>query len=208
MAITAIPILPVGTVSGNAFRAYRLIEESAQTFKIGTPVAIASGDGGVQAWVANTQGPGQGGVCGISYEAASNLGSTGSGAPTPLSPLTGLGATITFGSVPNQSSAKNIPHGAPINDGRVGFILPAPDVIFAATFGNNGNTATPANTDVGKQYGLTIDSGSNFWYVDKNKTTAGTNTVLTVTSLDLRDVPGAGTRVWFTFLPNVVNLIA
>jgi len=208
MAITAIPILPVESVSGNQFRAFRLIEESAQTFKVGTPVSIAAGDGGVQAWVANTQGPGQGGLAGISYEAASNLASTGLGAPTPLSPLLGLGATITFGSVPNETSAKNIPHGAPINDGRVGFIIPAPDVVFSATLGNNGNAATPANTDVGKQYGLTLDTGGNFWYVDRNKTTAGTNTVLTVIALDLRDIPAAGTRVLFTFLPNVVNLLA
>lgn len=209
MAITAIPILPVESVSGNQFRAMRLIEELTQTFKVGTPVSIAAGDGGVQAWVANTQGPGQGGICGISYEFASNLTATGLGAPTPFSPLTGLGAVAgTFGSVPNQTSAKNIAHGAPINDGRVGFILPSPDVVFSAILGNNGNPVTPANTDVGKQYGLTADSGGNFWYVDRNKTTAGTNTVLTVIALDLRDVPASGTRVLFTFLPNVVNLLA
>lgn len=207
MAISAIPILPVGSVSGNQFRATRLIEEATQTFQLGTPVSIASGDGGVQAWVANTQGPGQGGICGISYEAASNLSSTGKGAPTPFQPFTGPGTTITFGSVPNESSAVNIPHGAPLNDGRVGLIIPAPDVVFSAILGNNGNPVTPATTDVGKQYGLTIDSNSKFWYVDRNKTTAGTNTVLTVIGLDLRDVPGAGTRVLFTFLPNVVNLI-
>lgn len=209
MAITAIPILPVESVSGNSFRANRLIEEATQTFKAGTPVSIAAGDGGVQAWVANTQGPGQGGICGISYEAASNLASTGLGAPTPFQPIVGLGATLTFGNVPNQSAAKNIPHGAPLNDGRVGFILPAPDTVFSATFGNAGNAATPLNTDVGKQYGLTLDTGGNFWYVDKAKVTAGTNTVLTVISLDPRDVPGAGTRVLFVFLQNaIVNLIA
>lgn len=208
MAITAIPILPVESVSGNSFRAFRLIEESAQTFKIGTPVSIAAGDGGVQAWVANTQGPGQGGICGISYEAASNLSATGSGAPVPNSPFTGVGAVAgTFGSVPNQTSAKNIAHGAPVNDGRVGFIIPAPDIVFSAILGNAGNPVTPAATDVGKQYGLTLDTGGNFWYVDRAKTTAGTNTVLTVIALDLRDTPASGTRVLFTFLPNVVNLI-
>lgn len=208
MAITAIPIQPVESISGNQFRALRLIEEATQTFKAGTPVSIASGDGGVQAWVVNTQGPGQGGVCGISYEAASNLSATGSGAPTPFSPFFGVGAVAgTFGSVPNQTSAKNIAHGAPFNDGRVGFILPAADTIFSATFGNNGNAATPANTDVGKQYGLTIDTGGNFWYVDKNKTTAGTNTVLTVIALDFRDVPAAGTRVLFQFISAACNLL-
>lgn len=208
MAITAIPIQPVESISGNQFRAFRLIEEAAQTFKLGTPLSIAAGDGGVQAWVANTQGPGQGGVCGISYEAASNLSATGAGAPTPFSPFLGVGAVAgTFGSVPNQTSAKNIAHGAPLNDGRVGFIIPAADVIFAATFGNGGNAATPANTDVGKQYGLTLDTGGNFWYVDKAKVTAGTNTAVTIIALDLRDAPGAGTRVLFQFLPGAVNLL-
>lgn len=207
MAITAIPILPVESISGNQFRAFRIIEEATQTFKVGTPVSVAAGDGGIQAWVVNTQGPGQGGIAGISYEAASNLASTGLGAPTPLSPLLGLGATVTFGSVPNQTAAKNIPHGAPINDGRVGFILPAADVIFSATLGNGGNPVTPAATDIGKQYGLTIDTGGNFWYVDRAKTTAGTNTVLTVIALDLRDIPAAGTRVLFQFLASAVNLL-
>lgn len=209
MAITAIPILPVESVSGNSFRAFRLIEEATQTFKVGTPVSIAAGDGGVQAWTVNTQGPGQGGICGISYEPASNLAATGSGAPTPLSPLLGVGAVLgTVKNVQNQSLATTIFHGAPINDGRVGFILPAPDTVFSAVLGNNGNPVTPANTDVGKQYGLTIDTGGNFWYVDRNKTTAGTNTVLTVIGLDLRDIPASGTRVLFTFLPAVVNLLA
>jgi hypothetical protein len=208
MAITAIPILPVESISGNQFRAMRLIEEATQTFKQGTPVSIAAGDGGVQAWVANTQGPGQGGVCGISYEAASNLASTGLGAPTPFSPFFGVGAVAgIFGSVPNETSAKNIAHGAPLNDGRVGFILPAADTIFSATLGNAGNPVIPANTDVGKQYGLTLDTPGNFWYVDRAKVTAGTNTVLTVIALDLRDVPALGTRVLFQFIPAGVNLL-
>lgn len=208
MAITAIPIIPVESISGNSFRAMRFIEESAQTFKIGTPVSVAAGDGGIQVWVANTQGPGQGGVAGISYEAASNLASTGLGAPTPFSPFLGVGAVAgTFGSVPNQASAKNIAHGAPLNDGRVGIILPAADTIFSATFGNAGNGAIPLNTDVGKQYGLTLDTGGNFWYVDKAKVTAGTNTVVTIVGLDLRDVPAAGTRVLFQFLAAASNLL-
>lgn len=206
MAITAIPILPVQDISANGFTAARLIEELTQTFKIGTPVAIAAGDGGVKAWDGATLSGAQGSIIGISYEPASNLTSTGLGAPTPLSPFLGVGAVAgTFGSVPNQSSAKNIAHGAPINDGRVGFILPAGNIVFAATFGNNGNTATPANTDVGIGYGLTIDSGANFWYVDKNKT--GASAAVKVVGLDLRDTPAAGTRVWFSFLPTVINLI-
>lgn len=208
MAISAIPILPVESISGNQFRAFRLIEELTQTFQAGTPVSIAAGDGGVQAWTANTQGPGQGGLCGISYEAASNLAATGSGAPTPLSPLVGVGAVLgTIKNVPNEASAVTIFHGAPINDGRVGFILPTADTIFSAILGNAGNPVTPANTDVGKQYGLTADTAGKFWYVDRAKVTAATNTVLTVIGLDPRDIPGSGTRVLFQFLSGAVNLL-
>lgn len=210
MAISAIPILPVQDPnSGNGFTGIRLIEEATQTFLAGTPVEITAADGGIKAWdgaagvnVTVQTGALIGAICGISLEAASNLSATGSGAPAPLQPFTGAGAVAgTFGSVPNQPSAKNIAHGAPINDGRVGIVLLTPTIVFSATFGNNGNTATPAATDVGKQYGLTIDSNSKFWYVDKNKSTVGTNTCLTVVGLDPRDTPAAGTRVLFVFDP-------
>lgn len=207
MSISAIPILPVESISGNQFRANRIIEEATQTFLAGTPVSLASGDGGLQAWNGTTYSQAQGAICGISYEAASNLASTGKGAPTPFSPLTGLGATLTFGSVPNESAAVNIPHGAPFNDGRCGLILATTDTIFSGILGNNGSTATPAATNVGKAYGLTIDSNSKYWYVDTNKSTLGTNTAVIVIGLDPRDTPAAGTRVLFQFITAYVNLI-
>lgn len=206
MAIVAIPILPVESVSGNQFRMERLIEEATQTFKAGTPVALKPADGGVQVWDGATLTGAIGSIIGIVAEAGNNLASTGLGAPTPMSPFTGVGASLTFGSVPNQASAKNIPHGAPLVDGRIGFFLPNSDTVFSAVFGNNGNTATPANTDVGLSYGLTIDTAGSFWYVDKNKT--GAAAAVKVISLDLRDAPAAGTRVLFQFLPSVVNLLA
>jgi hypothetical protein len=213
MAITAIPILPVKDTSANGFTGLRLIEELTQTFKTGTPVIITAADGGIAAWGGSTgtaftytTANRQGGICGISYEAASNLSATGLGAPVPFQPVVGLGAAVgTFGSVPNQSAAKNIAHGAPINDGRVGLILPGPNVVFSAVFGNAGNTATPANTDVGLSYGLTVDTGGNFWYVDKSKATPGTNTVVIIVGLDPRDAPAAGTRVLFQFDPRFID---
>jgi hypothetical protein len=211
MAITAIPIQPVESISGNQFRAFRTIEEATQTFKVGTIVSLAA-DGGLQAWNGTTYGTAftggtQGSPVGVSYEAASNLSSTGKGAPVPFSPITGLGSAITFGSVPNETAAVNIPHGAPINDGRCGYILPAADVIFSATFGNAGSPATPAVTNVGVVYGMTIDSGGNFWYVDISKATAGTNTLVKIVGLDPRDVPGSGTRVLIQFLQYAVQLL-
>lgn len=208
MSISAIPILPVESVSGNQFRAFRIIEEAGQSFKAGTPVTITAADGGIAAWGGSTYSQAQGAVCGISYEAASGLGTTGVGAPVPFSPIVGLGAALgTVKNVQNEPAAYTIFHGAPINDGRVGFILPAPDVVFSAMLGNNGSTATPTASIVGKSYGLTIDSSSVYWYVDTSKSTIGTNTAVTVIALDLRDVPAAGTRVLFTFMPQYVNLI-
>jgi hypothetical protein len=207
MAIVAIPILPATTVSSSQWKGTRLIEEATQTFKFGTPVAQAAGDGGIIAWAGAILTSAVGSICGISYENASNLASTGLGAPTPMSPFTGVGAVAgTFGFVPNQPSAKNIAHGAPFNDGRVGFFVPAQDSVFVATFGNAGNAATPLNTDVGLTYGLTLDTAGNFWYVDKSKT--GASAAVRVVNLDPRDTPAAGTRVEFTFLPTVVTLVA
>jgi hypothetical protein len=199
----AVPILPRSTVSGNQWRENRIIEEAGQTFKIGTPVQITT-DGGIQAWDGSTT---TNGIAGISYEAASNLGTTGAGAPVPLAPFTGVGAVAgTFGSVPNESSAVNIAHGAPLNDGRVGVNIATNDTIFSAAFGNAGSAATPAVTNVGVQYGMSKETASGFWYVDSSKT--GGSVVVEVVGLDPRVVPAAGTQVLFTILPAAQQLNA
>ena len=199
----SIPIQPVSTVLGNQWRQQRIIEEASQTFAAGVPVMITVADGGLTLWNGTSITTI---IAGISYEPASNLGTTGASAPTPLSPFSGVGAVSgTFGTVPNQSSAKNIAHGAPLNDGRCGFTIGGPDVIFSAAFGSNNVATTPAATDVTVQYGLTKDGTNTYWYVDKNKT--GGSAVLTVIGLDPRDTPAAGTRVLFTFLPaSLMNL--
>lgn len=204
MAITAVPIQPVKTLSGNQFAARRIIEESAQTFKLGTPVAVAAADGGIIAWGGVTVSGAVGSIVGISYEAASNLSATGSGAPQPNQPVTGLGAALTFGSVPNETSAKNIPHGAPINDGRVGLFLAAfADTVFSVTLGNNGNFANWADSllSTNALVGLTIDSGGNFWYANLNVTTGP----LRLVGRDLRDPIGSGNRVLVQFIAGQVQ---
>ena len=200
MAITAVPILPVKTLSGNQWASRRIIEESAQTFKIGTPVALAA-DGGIIAWGGGTVTGLVGSVVGISYEAASNLASTGLGAPQPNQPVTGLGASLTFGSVPNEASAKNIPHGAPLNDGRVGLLLAAnQDTVFSATLGTTGNPTNWNDNLIGTLAILAIDTGANFWYVN---TAAGTQ--VRIVGRDLRDPTGTGNRVLFSFLSTAVQ---
>jgi hypothetical protein len=201
MANFSIPIRPVSTVSGNDFRANRIIEELGNTFLLGTPVQVRTADGGLQAWDGTTI---TAGIAGISYEAASNLATTGAGAPLALQPVTGIGAVAgTFGSVPNQSSAVNIAHGAPLNDGRCGLFMANQDTIFAAAFGLTGTATTPLATDVGISYGMTKDT-NNFWYVDKAKT--GASAVLVVTYLDLRVPAFAGSIVYFRFLPATTQL--
>jgi hypothetical protein len=202
VAITAVPIQPVKSVSGNQWASRRFIEDATQTFKLGTVVAMAGADGGVIAWAAAIFTGAVGSPIGISYEAASNLASTGLGAPQPNQPVTGLGAAVTFGSVPNEASAKNIPHGAPLNDGRVGVVLAQSDTVFSATLGNNGNTANWADSLLSTNpiAGLTLDSGNNFWYVDLNKTTQ-----VRIVGRDLRDPIGAGNRVLFQFLSTIVQ---
>jgi hypothetical protein len=203
LAITAIPILPAKTLSGNQWAARRIIEDATQTFKSGTVVAMAAADGGVIAWAGATVSGAVGSPIGISYEAASNLASTGLGAPQPNQPVTGLGASLTFGSVPNEASAKNIPHGAPLNDGRVGVLIAAnADSVFSATLGTTGNFTnwSDALLSTNPLAGLTLDTGGNFWYVDLGKTN-----LVRIVGRDLRDPIGSGNRVLFQFISTAIQ---
>jgi hypothetical protein len=203
MAITAVPIEPVKSISGNQWAARRVIEDATQTFKTGTPVALGATSGAVIAYGGSTVSGAAGSMVGISYEAASNLASAGLGAPQPNQPVTGVGATLTFGSVPNEASAKNIPHGAPLNDGRVGIILCAPyDTVFSATLGTTGNFTNWSDglLSTNPLLGLTIDTGGNFWYADLGKTT-----MIRLVGRDLRDPIGSGNRVLFQFLSTAIQ---
>jgi hypothetical protein len=197
MANFSIPIQPVSTISGNDFRENRIIEEASQTFFQGVPVQVNATDGGLQVWDGTTVAAG---LAGISYEAASNLGTTGAGAPQVFTPVLGAGAVAgTFGTVPNQPNAKNIAHGAPLNDGRCGLYEAANgDTVFCAAIGNAGTAVTPTAQEVGVAYGLTADS-NGYWYVDISKT--GGSAVLRITQLDPRVTPAPGSPVFFVILP-------
>lgn len=170
----------VQTVSGQSPLYRRIIEEATQSFLPGTPVMIAA-DGGVQAWDGATIARG---IAGVSGEAASNL--------TTL----GVAKTLTFGSVPNESAAVNIPRGAPFNDGRVGFEEACEDTIFK---GQVGPAQTAVVGDVGVQYGMTKDA-DNHWFVDKTKVTVGTNTVVVIVKLDPADQSASPRGVYFKFI--------
>lgn len=201
MAISALPIDCVEVMTGGPPIISRVIEEAAQTFLNGVPVQLAA-DGGIKLWDGTTLVDA---IAGVSTEDAHNFATTGPGWNGGLSPYSGPGAQMSFGNVPNEPSALNIPRGAPPVDGRVGFYSPDDPFIFRGVFGNAGSPATPANTDVGVNYGLTIDSNSKYFYVDKSKT--GASAVVTIVSLDPVDGSTSGARVLFKFMPAAISQV-
>jgi hypothetical protein len=170
----------------------RIIEEASQTVANGPPgipVQIASGDGGVQIWDGTTVARG---IAGFSLEGFSNLTTVG------------VAKTLTFGSVPYESSAVNIPRGAPLNDGRIGFEVAAQDTVFR---GQVGPSQTAVAADVGVQYGMTQDSDKS-WYVDRTKSTVGTNTVVTIVKLDPQDQSASPRGVYFVVTTGAAQVVA
>ena len=182
----------VQTTSGNQPRMRRIIEEAGQTFLPGTPVQIAAGDGGLKAWDGATVALG---IAGFSKEAGNNLGALGVNPTAAVNP----NAQPSAGSVPFEPSAVSITRPF-FRDGRIGFESADNDTIF---LGQVGPAQTALATDVGKQYGMTIDA-DNHWYVDKTKSTVGTNTVVTIVKLDPNDQSATPRGVYF----NVTNAAA
>lgn len=172
-------IRPIRTVSGAQPVMARRGEKLSQTFKAGAPVEVDVSVGYVMVWdgttVANK-------IAGIAAEDASNLSASNTA------------QTLSFGSVPNQSSASNIPRGAPLNDGRIGFFVANQDTVF---YGQVGPAQTTAAINLDVPYGLTVDSDGH-WYVDTTKTNTSTETVVRVIKLDTIDTTRG---VHFVFLP-------
>lgn len=198
-------IAQVKTTSGNSpLMTGEIGEAASQTYLDGVPVQI-NGSGYIQEWDGTTL---TAGIAGVATAPGNNLGSNALGAPTQPFGSVGRGANLTFGSVPNQPSAVNIPTGAPLVDGRVNMYLPAPgETWFEAQVDNSsGGAYATAPTQVGSQFGLTKDT-TGHWYVDLNKSTVGTNTCVLVRQLNPDDPVGTnGGRVWFVFVPGVAQL--
>jgi hypothetical protein len=201
--VASAEIHSIQSVSGNQPRMRRIIEELGQVFLSGVPVQIVPADGGVKEWdttIANT-------LAGFSKEPASNLAAT---APSPLTTTIGIGGpagaqgakVLTFGAVPFEPSAINIPRGAPLNDGRVGFEPSDADTIF---YGQVGPAQTTVAGDVGKLYGLTKDA-DNHWFVDKTKT--GASAAVSIVKLDPNDLSATPRGVYFVVLPAAAQLVA
>lgn len=184
----------VQTISGNQARMKRIIEEASQTFLSGTPVQIASGDGGLKAWDGTTLAAA---IAGFSKEAGNNLAALGVIPTAAVNP----NAQLSFGSVPFETSAVNIAR-PPFRDGRIGFEVAVADTVFQ---GQVGPAQTAVATDVGKSYGMTIDSDGH-WYVDRTKT--GANAVVTVTRLDPEDQSTSPRGVYFVVMAAAAQLPA
>lgn len=208
MASFADAIEPQGDIGGAiSFPLEWLVEEAGQTFLPGMPVQVNGTDGGVQLWDGATL---TAGIAGIALQAAQNLGTTGAGAAGPFTPILGAGSNIgSYAANSTQSLAVITPPMVPISIGLAGFFVAAPTTIFMAKIGTSA-TVTPVattNQQVGVAYGLTKDTGNNFWYVDTNKT--GASAAVRITALSaLESVGTVGGHVLFTILPGVAQIFA
>lgn len=189
------------TVGGDS-----LPEAAGQTLLKGTPVMISAG-GFVQAWdgvtIAN-------GILGVAYEDGHNLASNGLGAPSAFVPVLFPGTGTTFGSVPFQPSAVNIPEGAPLS---LGYMLVGQanlDTIWLGQLDNSVSTlaVTPTQATIApnsNQFGMTKDANGR-WYVDLGKNTPGVNTVVQVIGFYIDGfIPNA--RVLFQFIKSSMQMV-
>lgn len=186
------------------------VEEAGQTFLAFTPVQIAAGDGGVQAWDGATL---TAGIAGFSSQAAQNLGTTGAGAPSGFSPVLGPGSSIGNYAPPGdayQALAVITPPMTPITDGFSYYYTAAPTTRFIGLLGSSSGTPAGVatnNNQVGVAYGLTKDAASGYWYVDTNKT--GASAAVRVVGLFPADPVGTvGGHVIFIVLPAVAQITA
>lgn len=176
-------------------------EHSGAVFLEGTPVQLTGGY--VAAWDYATVAAG---IAGVALGDGQNLGTSGAGFPGPFSPSSFPGTGTTFGSVPNQPNAVNIPEGAPFSIGGTVYATSSRDTIFRGQTDNNtGAATTPTLANVGTQYGISLDA-SNHAYIDFAKVTPGTNTVVEMWALDPIDGSIPNARILFKFLASAQQI--
>jgi hypothetical protein len=171
----ATPIYPYKVLIGGTAQAVMLrrLEKATQTFLQGTPVQVEVASGFIIACAAITS-VATALIAGFSGEPGANLTTSG------------VAKTLTQSGNPvNQPNAVFIPVGAWPNDGTTGFHEAIDSTIFIGVEGGSTTDAdgTIAQTDLGALFGLTKDAGNNFWYVDKDKTTAATGGCVVITDL-------------------------
>jgi hypothetical protein len=92
----------------------------------------------------------------------------------------------------------------PITDGTLGFYVAAPTTVFVGKLGTSA-TVTPVATAfnmVGREFGLTKDTGNNFWYVDSNLS----NSVRIVGISPLEPIGTVGGHVFFVVVNSVAQI--
>jgi len=204
-------IQAIKTISGNTPLTDAKPEKAGKTFLEGVPVMLTSGF--TQEWDANVAAASATvGIIGVSKQPGANLGSDGAGSPSlPFGSVGFPGTSSTFGSVQYQTSAVNIAEGAPFSDGRTIYEVAVEDSIFLGQFDNAAGAVaadyTPVNSDIGKQYGLTKDA-TGHWYVDKNKATAGTNTVVVIVAIDPATGSIVNGNVLFRFIDSIMQFVS
>jgi hypothetical protein len=182
---THLPITVVQTRTNTTEQTQSYPELAGQTFPFGSVVNLSAG-GYTQLWPGTPVSSNK--VLGVTMQAAFNLGSNAAGAPPAFGSVGAPGTPTTYGTVPNQPSAVNIPSGATFSDGQTIVAQAVSTTIFRGMVDNSAGsvaadwTATIAN--IGNQYGLTQSSSDQSFYVDLGKSTVGTNTVVTIVALD------------------------
>jgi hypothetical protein len=197
------------TLSGNTDRTQVIPETASQTFLEGAPVMLYNGYISIWNGTVGTPSVTQG-IAGVAKQPGANLATSGLGAPAqPWGSVSQPGTSVTFGSVPYQTGAYNIPEGAPFSDGRTIFTEANQDTVFIGQVDSSSSGTVTATTVtftqaiLGQIYGLTADS-NGYWYVDLNKTTGGTNTCVVVVGFDpISGIGVANGNVLFKFLPGI-----
>lgn len=202
---THLPIIPIKTVSGNAEAIFNYLEGQSGTFKQGAPLKLSSGYAVVSSSGFSTSAP----IVGFAALPGHNLGSNGAGASPIFGSIGFPGGSPTVGSVPNQSSAVNLPHGVPFVDGLIPTYQAVEDTIFEVQVDNStGSSYTASIADIGEYASLVTDTNS-FWYLDRNTLSSSPGTLpVVIVGLNPQDfVAGSTTtqqangRAWIKVLP-------
>ena len=159
----------------------REAEAATQTFKMGVPLVLSSGN------LQECAFSGAEVVYGVSAEAGHNLTTANTA------------QELSEGTPPNQASAVITPVGAWMRDGKVGVYAANGQTVFSAAL-KTGQVFTQAMVAAGTYLGLTKDGTSGFWYVD-NTDSSGDNAVVQVIGVDSScpNTVAGGARVYFIF---------
>src|ERR1700734_1375808 len=136
------PIIMWETISGNTEFTQQPPEAAGQTFKVGTPLQLVSGN--AQAWDGSTVAAG---IYGISLDYGHNLGTAGAGLPANFGQQGPPWSSFNIGAAPNQPSSVTTPYGAPfVTGGALAMVADQDTVFIAQTDTTEGTTSITAGS--------------------------------------------------------------